>query len=354
LNAPRPGAADALLSVEGLRKEYPVRRGLLQRRLGTVHALAGVDLELARGECLALVGESGSGKTTLGRCALRLIEPTAGRVCFDGEDLLALEGRALRARRRRFQMVFQDPYGSLDPRQRVGSIVAEPLGVHFDPGHAGLGRAGRAERAAELLAAVGLAPELARRFPHELSGGQRQRVGIARALAPGPDLLVADEPVSSLDVSVRGQVLDLLSGLRERLGLAMLLIAHDMAAVERLADRVAVMYLGRVVELAPARELLARPLHPYTASLLSAVPTGRRRRRRIVLPGEPPSPLAPPPGCPFHPRCPSARARCAAEQPPLAAPGGGEIDGGEWGRAVACFYPGELAGWGGKKDTVAS
>jgi oligopeptide transport system ATP-binding protein len=273
----------ALLEISELRKEYPVRRGLLQRRRGTVRALDGVDLELARGECLALVGESGSGKTTLGRCALRLVEPTAGRVVFAGEDLLALPAAALRARRRRFQMVFQDPYGSLDPRQRVESIVAEPLAIHTD-----LGRAGRRERARELLAMVGLAPELGRRFPHELSGGQRQRVGIARALAPEPELLVADEPVSSLDMTVRGQILSLLAGLRERLGLALLLISHDLAAVERLADRTAVMYLGRVVESGPTRELLARPRHPYTVRLLSAVPVadprqGMRARRGAHL-----------------------------------------------------------------------
>ena len=327
-------SAGPLLALEGVRKEFPVR-GALGRLRGTVRAVDGVDLAVARRECLAVVGESGSGKTTLGRCALRLIEPTAGRVRFDGEDLTALGGRELRARRRRFQMVFQDPYESLDPRQRVGAIVAEPLAVHSR-----LDRAGRRARAAELLATVGLAPELGSRFPHELSGGQRQRVGIARALAPEPELLVADEPVSSLDVSVRGQVLALLADLRRRLGLALLLISHDMAAVERLADRVAVMYLGRVVELAPAAELLARPLHPYTASLLSAVPVAdpRRRRRRIVLPGEPPSPFAPPPGCPFHPRCPSARPRCAAECPPLA-----PVVEGEERRTVACFYPGELS-----------
>jgi len=335
----------ALLQIAGLRKEYPVRRGLLQRRRGTVRALDGVDLELACGECLGLVGESGSGKTTLGRCVLRLVEPTAGRVLFGGEDLLALPAGALRARRRRFQMVFQDPYGSLDPRQRVESIVAEPLAVHTD-----LGRAGRRERSRELLAMVGLGPELADRFPHELSGGQRQRVAVARALAPEPELLVADEPVSSLDMAVRGQVLSLLAGLRERLGLALLLISHDLAAVERLADRTAVMYLGRVVETAPTPELMARPRHPYTVSLLSAVPVAdpRRRRRRIVLAGEPPSPLAVPSGCPFHPRCPVARPRCAAERPPLegAAGAGAGAGSGEWERAVACFYPGELAAAG--------
>jgi oligopeptide/dipeptide ABC transporter ATP-binding protein len=328
-----------LLAVQGLRKEYPVRKGFLRRRTGTLHALAGVDLEVAAGECVALVGESGSGKTTLARCAVRLIEPTAGRVLFAGEDLAGLAGRELRVRRRRFQMVFQDPYGSLDPRQRVASIVAEPLSIHTHL--EGAGRRARMARVSELLEMVGLAPELADRFPHELSGGQRQRVGIARALAPEPELLVADEPVSSLDVSVRGQILALLADLRRRLGLTLLLIAHDMAAVEQLADRVAVMYLGRIVELSSAGELFRRPLHPYTVSLLSAVPVPDPgwRRDRIVLAGEPPSPLAPPSGCPFHPQCPSFRPRCAAERPPLVAPEKTGVE--EWARMVACFYPGE-------------
>jgi peptide/nickel transport system ATP-binding protein len=329
-------AASALVEIEGLRKEYPVRRGLFQRRHGTVRALDGVDLAVRRGESLALVGESGSGKTTLGRCMIRLVEPTSGRVRFDGEDLTALAPRELRRRRRRFQMVFQDPYGSLDPLQRVEEIVGEPLAVHGGP------RRERAGRVEELLESVGLGTAMASRFPHELSGGQRQRVGIARALASGPDLLVADEPISALDVSVRAQVLDLLAGLKERLGLTLVLIAHDLAAVEQVADRVAVMYLGRMVELGAREAVFARPLHPYTVSLLSAapVPEPGRRRDRIVLSGEPPSPLAPPPGCPFHPRCPIARPRCAVETPPLAATVAGAEDGEP--HQAACFYPGEL------------
>jgi oligopeptide/dipeptide ABC transporter ATP-binding protein len=326
--APSPGEGGILAETVHLSREFTVRRGLLQRTQGVVRAVDRVDLVIRRGECLALVGESGSGKTTLGRCLIRLLEPTSGRVVFAGEDLLALSPRPLRALRRRFQMVFQDPYGSLDPRQRVGSILDEPLALHTR-----LGPAERAGRVAELLESVGLDADLAGRWPHELSGGQRQRVGIARALAAGPDLLVADEPVSALDVSVRSQVLDLLAGLRARLGLALLFISHDLAAVERLADRVAVLYLGRIVEQASREDLFRRPLHPYTVSLLSAVPVPvpGRRRERIVLPGEPPSPLAPPSGCPFHPRCPIARPRCATEVPPLAE-----------GSQAACFYPGEL------------
>jgi len=325
------GGEGPLAEAIQLSHEFAVRRGLLQRTEGVVRAVDRVDLTIRRGECLALVGESGSGKTTLGRCLIRLLEPTSGRIVFAGEDLLALRPRPLRALRRRFQMVFQDPYGSLDPRQRVGSILDEPLALHT-----GLGPGERAERVKELLTSVGLGAELAERWPHELSGGQRQRVGIARALAAGPDLLVADEPASALDVSLRGQILDLLAGLRARLGLALLFISHDLGAVEQLADRVAVLYLGRIVEEAAREDLFRRPQHPYTVSLLSAVPG--RGRQRLVLQGEAPSPLAPPAGCPFHPRCPVARARCAEETPPLES-------------GVACFYPGELTAvniWGAR------
>ena len=334
----------ALLEAAGLTKEFPARAGLFAagglrgepaRRL---RVLDRVDLAVARGECLALVGESGSGKTTLGRCMIRLVEPTAGSLRFDGEDLLALPPRELRRRRRRFQMVFQDPYGSLDPRIPVGWTVAEPLAVHT-----ALDRRRRRAAAVELLQQVGLGEEIGGRYPHELSGGQRQRVGIARALASGPDLLIADEPLSALDASIQAQVLSLLADLRESHGLTLLLISHDLAVVERVAERVAVLYLGRVVELAPAAELFAGPRHPYTVSLLSAVPRlpvpgEPRRRARIVLQGEPPSPAAPPSGCAFHPRCPIARPRCAVEEPPLAAVAPG--------RAAACFYPGELAAAG--------
>jgi ABC-type oligopeptide transport system ATPase subunit len=369
-----PGAPDVLLAVEGLEKHYPLRRSPLRRQRGWLTALAGVDLELRRGECLAVVGESGSGKTTLALCVMRLIEPDAGRVIFAGEDLLALSPRELRRRRRHFQMVYQDPYGSLDPRQRVGAAIAEPLLLHAHPAPAAAGwrsrrRAAR-RRAVELLATVGLPAAAAERFPHELSGGQRQRVGIARALAVEPELLVADEPVSALDVSVRSQILNLLAELQQRMGLTLLLIAHDLAAVEQLADRVAVFYLGRVVELAPSAELFAQPLHPYTASLLASVPavpgaapgaghapaaaapaggavaaTGRRRfRSRVPLAGEPPNPAAPPPGCPFHPRCPVAQPRCSSERPALLPAGAAGPAAGAPppGRLVACFFPGAL------------
>ena len=320
-----------LVEVRGLVKRFPVRRGLLQRVTGEVRAVDGVDFDLRPGESFSVVGESGSGKTTLGRCLVRLLDPDEGEIRFDGEDLLALSGRELRRRRRRFQMVFQDPYGSLDPRMRVGRTLAEPLAVHDV-----VAKERRGERVAALLEQVGLPADAARRYPHAFSGGQRQRIGIARALATEPDLLVADEPVSALDVSVQAQIINLLSRLQEELGLTLVFIAHDLSVVEHIAHRVAVMYLGRIVELADRETLFRAPRHPYTVSLLSAVPVPEvgRRKERVVLPGELPSPMEPPAGCPFHPRCPIARPRCAEERPPLSPV--------EEGVRAACFYPGEM------------
>ncbi len=321
----------ALLEVRALRKEFPLLSSFLRRKTGRVAAVDGVDLDLEAGELLALVGESGSGKTTLGRSILRLVEPTSGRVHFRGEDLLALSPRDLRRRRRSAQMVFQDPYTSLNPRIRVGDAVFEPLLVH------GLAhRRERSARAGALFDEVGLPGDALDRYPHEFSGGQRQRIGIARALATSPELLIADEPVSALDVSVRAQVVNLLLDLRQSRRLAILFIAHDLALVARIADRVAVLYLGRIVEQGTPRQLVDAPQHPYTAVLLSAVPVPvpGHRRSQILLRGEPPSPAEIPAGCRFHPRCPIARERCRREEPPLA-----ELAPGHW---AACHYPGEL------------
>ncbi len=290
-----------------------------------------VDLGVGRGECLALVGESGSGKTTLGRCLIRLHEPDSGEVFFDGEDLLALAPAALRARRHQFQMVFQDSGSAFNPRMRAKDILAEPLRIH---------RRARPEdereRSAALLAQVGLGESVLKRYAHQLSGGQRQRLGIARALAAGPRLLILDEPVAALDVSVQAQILRLLESLRDDLGLAMIFISHDLAVVQQIADRVAVLYLGRLVESGPREAVFGRPQHPYTASLLASVPVPDPARRgvRPALRGEIPSPLDPPPGCPFHPRCPIARDRCRATEPPMTA----VVVGG----SVACHYPGEV------------
>ena len=302
-----------LLRVRELRKDFAVGGGLV-RQPSLVRAVADVSFDLAAGETLGIVGESGSGKTTLGRLVLRLIEPTAGAIEFDGEDLLALDAAALRRRRRAMQLVFQDPFGALDPRQRVGDIVGEGLVIHRIASGAA-----RRERVAALLARVGLPAEAAARYPHQFSGGQRQRIGIARALALEPRLIVADEPVSALDVSVQAQIVNLLQDLQAALGVAYLLIAHDLRVVEHVAGRVAIMYLGRIVELADTAALYAAPHHPYTRALLSAVPTTvpAQRRERIVLSGEPPSPLTPPAGCPFHPRCAHAEARCRSERPAL-------------------------------------
>jgi len=305
--AAQPAASDAsgeqpLLSVSDLRVWFPILGGLFRKQIGTVRAVDGVSFDLQRGETLGLVGESGSGKTTTGRAIVRVNRPKSGSIRLDGEDLLALEGSDLRSRRRRFQMVFQDPYSSLDPRQTVAEIIGEPLRIHGLPADGD-----RKRRTGELLTLVGLDPEFANRYPHEFSGGQRQRIGIARALAVEPELIVCDEAVSALDVSVQAQVVNLLKSLQASLGLTYLFIAHDLAIVRHIADRVAVMYLGRIVETGPVDALFEQPAHPYSVALLSAVPVPdadeELARKRIILRGDIPSPAAPPPGCNFHTRC---------------------------------------------------
>jgi peptide/nickel transport system ATP-binding protein len=319
---PNASGSDPLLEVQDLRKGFPVRRGLLGRASARVHAVDQVSFTIGRGEALALVGESGCGKSTVGRLVLRLLKPDAGSVWLDGERIDALEERRLRVLRQRMQVVFQDPFSSLDPRMRVRDIIAEPLrnyslvaeGAPLD------------QRVGELLDTVRLPIDAMRRYPHEFSGGQRQRIGIARALATRPDLIVCDEPVSALDVSVKAQVVNLLADLQRSMGLALLFISHDLAIVEHLAQRVAVMYLGRIVEIADRRSLFAHPAHPYTQALLAAVPVPdpRRARRSAAIGGEVPSPIDPPPGCHFHTRCPHAMPRCKAEAPELTTVGPGQ------------------------------
>ena len=304
-----------LLEVRQLQVHFPVRRGRFQRVIGLVKAVEEVSFELAAGETLGVVGESGCGKTTLGRAVVRLLKPTAGQVVFEGEDIAVMEGAALRSRRRQFQIMFQDPQGSLDPRMTVEDIVGEALDLHRLVPNRGARRA----RVEGLLKDVGLSPEHAWRYPHEFSGGQRQRIGIARALAVEPKLIVCDEPVSALDVSVQAQIVNLLRDLQQERGLAYLFIAHDLAVVEHVSRRLLVMYLGRVVETGEARAVVQAPKHPYTQALVTAVPAveAGSNPKRWLWPGEMPSPLSPPAGCAFHPRCPRAEARCRTERPAL-------------------------------------
>jgi oligopeptide transport system ATP-binding protein len=312
------GATRPLLEVRGLRMHFPVTEGMVARRkVGEVKAVDGIDFTVRRGETLGLVGESGCGKTTTGRCILRLERPTEGAILYDGVDIAGLERKDLRALRRRIQVVFQDPYSSLNPRMKVGDIIGEPMKVHGIQPDAGK----RAARVRELLSICGLNARFADRYPHEMSGGQRQRVGIARALALEPEFIVCDEAVSALDVSIQAQVINLLEDLRERFGLTYLFIAHDLSVVRHICQRVAVMYLGRIVELADADELFGNPQHPYTQALLAAVPvpdpTVETARAFRPVQGEVPSPINPPSGCVFHPRCPIAVAACRQARPPV-------------------------------------
>jgi oligopeptide transport system ATP-binding protein len=321
-----------LVRAENVRKYFPIKQGLvIQREVARVHAVDDVSFDVRAGETLGLVGESGCGKSTLGRCVVRLHELTDGRIEFEGRDISNLSRRDLRPIRREMQMVFQDPYASLNPRKRVGSIIGAPLQIH------GLGDGKEIKaRVQELLDLVGLSPEHYNRYPHEFSGGQRQRIGVARALALRPKLIIADEPVSALDVSIQAQVINLLDDLQDELSLTYVFIAHDLGVVRHVSDRIAVMYLGKIVEVSPAEELYRRPVHPYTEALLSAVPVPdpelSAQRERIVLEGDVPSPISPPSGCRFHPRCRYATEICTVEEPPLLPHAGA-------GHVAACHHP---------------
>ena len=319
----------SLLEVKNLKKYFPVKGGILSRTMGQVQAVDDVSFTLERGETLGLVGESGCGKTTVGRSILRLIEPTAGQITFQGQNLLGLEREKLRKIRASLQIIFQDPFSSLDPRMNVGQIIAEPIRNHLK-----VSRAEIRDRVAYLMKRVGLHPEQMRRYPHEFSGGQRQRIGIARALALNPLAIICDEPVSALDVSIQAQVINLLAQLQEEMNLSYLFIAHDLSIVEHISDRVAVMYLGRIVELATDKALYQNPLHPYSQALLSAVPIPdpEVQKKKILLQGDVPSPMNPPSGCRFHTRCPEAKETCSLQEPTLQ-----DMGDGHW---VACHLTG--------------
>jgi oligopeptide transport system ATP-binding protein len=322
---------EVLVRAEHIKKYFPIRKGILQREVARVHAVDDVSLEVRTGETLGLVGESGCGKSTLARCIARLYDLTEGSLTFEGRDISRLSRRQLRPVRRELQMVFQDPYASLNPRKRVGTILSDPLRIHNYGDRAKI-----RSRVRELLALVGLSPEHVNRYPHEFSGGQRQRIGVARAIALHPKLIIADEPVSALDVSIRAQVINLLDDLQDELSLTYLFIAHDLGVVRHISDRIAVMYLGKIVEISPAEELYRRPVHPYTEALLSAVPLPdpdlSAKREQIVLEGDVPSPVTPPSGCRFHPRCRYATDICAREEPTLVAHG-------SQGHVAACHHP---------------
>ncbi len=324
---------DPLVTIDNVVKCFPVQSGSLRRSQDFVHAVDGVSLEVRRGETLGLVGETGCGKSTLARCIMRLFDLTSGQVVFDGTDISKLSPRKMRPLRSKMQMIFQDPYGSLNPKRRVGSIIGDPFAIH------GLARGDeRKRRVQELMELVGLNPEHFNRFPAEFSGGQRQRIGVARALALRPELIVCDEPVSALDVSIQAQILNLLADLQEQLGLTYIFISHDLSVVRHVSDRVALMYLGKIVELSPSEQLYQRPRHPYANALLSAVPepdpAAAATRERIILVGDVPSPVNPPSGCRFHPRCPKAQPRCVDEVPELIPRQGDSPD-----HATACHFP---------------